>query len=254
MAKGDSGKDLIFGKYAEYYDVIYSNKDYDAEVFYLDEILGRFGRPNSILDLGCGTGEHMIRLKEFGYTVSGIDLSKGMIAQARKKGLSTWVADMREFHLGSRFGCCICMFGGIGYLNNIHDFARTLECVGEHLKSNGLFIFDYWNGLAVLTQMPEVRNKRIDMDDLVLLRIARPKLKIDEQICEVRYTCSVKRGDQCVDEFEEIHRLRFYFPGEIRLALSTAGFDHLVTYPFMMHEGVPDGKSWNVITVARWMA
>jgi len=246
---------MVFERYAEYYDIIYSNKDYDAETSYLDELLAHFGRPKSILDLGCGTGEYMIRLQKFGYAVSGIDISKEMITQARKKGvLSTWRADMRKFHLGSYFDCCICMFGGIGYLNNIHDFVRTLECVGEHLEPNGIFVFDYWNGLAVLMQMPEVRDRKIDMGDLVLLRTARPKLKLEEQICEVHYTCSVKRGDQCVDEFEEIHPLRFYFPGEIHLALNTAGFDHLATYPFMKHEGAPDGESWNVITIARRMA
>jgi len=245
---------MVFEKYAEYYDIIHSNKDYDAETFYLDQLLGLFGRPKSILDLGCGTGEHMIRLQKFGYVVSGIDLSKEMITQARKKGLLSWRADMREFHLDLLFGCCICMFGGIGYLNNIHDFAKTLECVRDHLEPNGLFVFDYWNGLAVLMQMPEIRDRRIDMGDLVLLRTARPKMKIEEQICEVHYTCSVMRDNQCIDEFEEIHPLRFYFPGEVHLALSTAGFDHLATFPFMKYRGVPDSESWNVITVARRMA
>ena len=41
--------------------------------------------PAAVLDLGCGTGSLSLVMAELGQTVSGIDLSPAMIAQARAK-------------------------------------------------------------------------------------------------------------------------------------------------------------------------
>ncbi len=38
-----------------------------------------------VLEVGCGTGRHTLRLVQAGNTVTGIDLSPGMLAMARKK-------------------------------------------------------------------------------------------------------------------------------------------------------------------------
>ena len=37
----------------------------------------------AILDVGCGTGRHAIELAGRGYGVTGLDLSSGMLAQAK---------------------------------------------------------------------------------------------------------------------------------------------------------------------------
>jgi malonyl-CoA O-methyltransferase len=39
----------------------------------------------SVLDLGCGTGRHALRLAAAGAVVTGIDFSEGMLAEARRK-------------------------------------------------------------------------------------------------------------------------------------------------------------------------
>lgn len=41
--------------------------------------------PISVLDVGCGTGEISLILADIGHSVSGIDLSEGMIQTAKKK-------------------------------------------------------------------------------------------------------------------------------------------------------------------------
>ena len=38
-----------------------------------------------VLDAGCGTGRHALRLAERGAVVTGVDFSSGMLAQAREK-------------------------------------------------------------------------------------------------------------------------------------------------------------------------
>lgn len=64
----------VFQSYADYYDVLYSDKDYGAECDFLESIFGRYcNRPvRTILDLGCGTGGHTFVLAERGYQISGL--------------------------------------------------------------------------------------------------------------------------------------------------------------------------------------
>jgi ubiquinone/menaquinone biosynthesis C-methylase UbiE len=47
----------VFQKYAEFYDALYSNKDYSKETDYLIALLGDLSG-KSILDIGCGTGRY----------------------------------------------------------------------------------------------------------------------------------------------------------------------------------------------------
>lgn len=68
---------MIYSKYGEYYDlIIHSIKNYDDECESLISYFKKFSRDEikSILDVGCGTGEHSICFAEKGYSVVGIDL------------------------------------------------------------------------------------------------------------------------------------------------------------------------------------
>ena len=73
----------IFNAYAEYYDLLYSNKDYSSEAQYIDSLIKKTSsKANSILELGCGTGAHAEYLARMGYTVHGVDVSPAMISKA----------------------------------------------------------------------------------------------------------------------------------------------------------------------------
>lgn len=44
------------------------------------------------LDVGCGTGRHVIELVRRGFVVTGVDISSGMLAEARKHARKAGVA------------------------------------------------------------------------------------------------------------------------------------------------------------------
>jgi malonyl-CoA O-methyltransferase len=50
----------------------------------IDRLLGDMGGL-SVLDVGCGTGRHAVRLAAAGAAVTAIDFSEGMLEQARRK-------------------------------------------------------------------------------------------------------------------------------------------------------------------------
>ncbi len=79
-------KNQIFGSvYAEEYDLFYKDKDYEAECDMIEEIFRSHagGQVSTILDLGCGTGNHAISLAHRGYKVTGVDRSSEMVNMQR---------------------------------------------------------------------------------------------------------------------------------------------------------------------------
>ncbi len=88
-----------------------------AEVDFLLE-LTELPPGSSILDVGCGTGRHSVELARRGYRVTGVDLSKGMLAQAREAaawaGVQVrWVhADATLYRPRGRFDAAICLCEG----------------------------------------------------------------------------------------------------------------------------------------------
>jgi len=125
----------LYGRFARYYDLIYhALVNYEGDVDYLEDVFRRYkAKPRTILDLGCGTGNHSVPLARRGYRVSGIDRSASMIAQAKKKASRLrnpprFVrADMRTFRFGQRFDAALCLFGAFGYLLTQRDVLQALH-------------------------------------------------------------------------------------------------------------------------------
>ena len=63
---------MIFDAYARYYDLLYQDKDYVAEVDFVVDLLSRYGvKTRSLLELGCGTGCHAGYLGNKGFECIG---------------------------------------------------------------------------------------------------------------------------------------------------------------------------------------
>ena len=67
-----------YSKLAKYYDEIYSNKDYDRESEFVKQVLNKYNCKR-ILDVGCGTGNHLVRLVEYGFKCVGLDIHEEML-------------------------------------------------------------------------------------------------------------------------------------------------------------------------------
>lgn len=51
------------------------------------ELVARYGRGKALLEVGCGTGLVLERARAIGRSAIGVDLSRGMLEQARARGL-----------------------------------------------------------------------------------------------------------------------------------------------------------------------
>lgn len=94
----------------------------------------------TLLDIGCGGGKNVLNLKgEF--TVTGIDLSPAMLAQARELNPEcTFIrGDMRTFRLESTFDA-VLMDDAISYMHCLADFTAAFQTAHAHLKPGGVLV------------------------------------------------------------------------------------------------------------------
>ncbi|MBM3157292.1 MAG: class I SAM-dependent methyltransferase [Chloroflexi bacterium] len=249
----------VFGTYGEYYDIFYSDKDYEQECDFVENIFEVYSpKPvRNILDVGCGTGGHSILLARRGYKVTGIDASPVMIKKARGKALKLGIdlnfhrLDIRNFDLKTKYDACVSMFAVIDYLTETHDVLKALKNIKQHLKPNSFFVFDFWNGLAVLHVLPSVRVKVVEADGKRVIRTVHPEMDALNHICKSHYHVLVTQNDTIIDEFKETHEVRYFFPQEMVHYLDDAGFELLKFCPFLNLDGKVDENEWNITAIAR---
>lgn len=249
--------------YAEQYDILYQDKDYDAEVALLERLFARHGlEGSSILDLGCGTGQHAIRLARRGYEVTGVDRAPGMLAIARVKAeqsLDELAAqpsfvegDVTSVRLGgSPFDAALMMFAVLGYQVTNDAVRASLRTVRAHLRPGALFICDVWYGPAVLAVRPSERTKVVDTPDGQVIRSVRTHLDSFAHRADVSYRVWRLRGKEVVADMKETHSMRFFFPQELALFFEDAGLKLLDLSAFDSVAAQPTDSTWTVLAVGR---
>lgn len=248
-----------FQNYANYYDILYQEKDYQKECDFLEEIFKKYSDipVKTILNLGCGTGSHDLILAEGGYQITGVDLSSKMLEIARKKAeeqnkkIYFIEADIRNFELERKFDTVISMFAVISYLTENKDIISAFKKAAKHLNKNGIFTFDCWFGPTVLSQKPEKREKIIKQGKERIKRIAVPNLDILNQTVDVNYQLFRGRGEKVLENIQETHKIRFFFPQEIKNFLEQADLQLIRICPFMELDKTPTEKDWNITVIAR---
>lgn len=141
-------------------------------------LLEKFGKfhPNNFLDLGCGNGRNSIPLARMGYEVTGMDISRVALNQAKEK-LSLESAEVQSkarFVLGSMGQILPFKEKEFDVVMDITSFDilvddAEIEChkneVARVLKNNGYFLYydmaeDDPYSLDLLAKSPK-RNKKI---------------------------------------------------------------------------------------------
>ena len=246
----------VFDAYAAYYDLLYRDKDYPAEARYVQSLLQRGGvDKGEILELGCGTGKHAEQLVRLGYSVHGIDLSPSMVDIARRRTSSERiqfdVGDARSARLNRHFDAAISLFHVVSYQTTNEDLAGMLATAAAHLKTGGLFVFDFWYGPGVLTDPPAERTKNLKDDVIEVVRTAKPTLHPNQNVVDVRYKVRVKQNrNGMVAEIEETHRMRYLFLPELRFMLQAVGMEMLQAERWMSDDEL-DARSWQAVVTAR---
>jgi SAM-dependent methyltransferase len=245
-------------EYAGIYDYLYQDKNYEGECDFIESIFNRFSkRVRTVLDLGCGTGSHALVLSKRGYQVIGVDRSKRMLDIAKRKAdkaslsIEFIEADIRNFNLQERFDAVISLFAVMSYQTTNEAIAEVCKVARKHLVPKGVFLFDCWNGLAVLTDKPTIRIKEVRLNDKErIIRLTEPILNPLTHTSEIRFKVLKIQEERLLNEFEECHLMRYLFPQEIKYFLEVAGFKKVEFCPFLELEKPLTENDWNMTVIA----
>ena len=226
----------IFDHYAQYYDLLYSVKNYEAEADYVCSLIEKFGRgARSMLDIGCGTGSHGLHFAQRDYDVTGVDLSPKMISLANQKKAQKGIkhisfeqGDILSLRLHREFDVVVSLFHVMNYLTKTSDMAAGFANAVNYVRPGGLFIFDSWYGPAVLSDLPKVGVRRFENDRIKVIRLAEPTLHPNRNVVDVNYEIIVQgKGSADVAFIKETHQVRYFFETEIVELLEGLGVEIL---------------------------
>jgi len=110
------------------------------------ELIQHVGQNGKVVDVGCGTGRDMAWFESKGITVTGIDLSMGMLVYARENVLGDLVSmNMRNL------GFCDAYFDGVWCCASLLHLPKTeaayaLQEMHRMLKPGGTLILSIQEG------------------------------------------------------------------------------------------------------------
>jgi SAM-dependent methyltransferase len=244
-----------FNRYSKYYDLLYADKDYEQEVSYVDRhIRSRSPGAVSLLELGTGTGNHARYFTRAGYQMTGIEKSAEMTAIAQAKqipALKVINADMTSFELDGRFDSIVSLFHSLCYLTTNDMLLDCFSNAYRHLKSGGIFCFDFWYGPAVLNDLPGTRVRKLNTGELELIRIAETTMLDTQNVAVVNYELIVRDiASGSTEVFTEQHPMRYLSIPEIELICRQTGFELMMCESFL-EGGVPGLATWNAFCILK---
>ena len=251
-----------FGDYAKYYDLLYADKDYALESVFVRDVIRRHAPgARSLLELGCGSARHALELVKDGFSIKGVDISEQMIARGRAR-IEQLPSDLRnqiEFAQGdatnfkttTNYDAVISLFHVVNYQTTNEALNGIFKSARAALAADGVFVFDFWYGPAVLSERPQVRVKRVETQETHVTRIAEPAIDINRNVVDVTYTLMVTdRNGGRTEQIKEIHSVRYLFLPEIELLAAANGLEIIESGEWLTRNPLHT-KCWSGYAVAR---
>ncbi|MDT0268062.1 class I SAM-dependent methyltransferase [Streptomyces sp. DSM 44915] len=212
-------------QFAAVYDHIYRTlNDYSELAQMVVDLAVEHGANTggSLLDVGCGTGEHLRYLRK-DFDVVGIDLSQPMVDLAREKqpDLEIHQGDMCDFDLGRTFDVICSMFSSIGYLSTVEQLNDAVASMARHLAPGGVLVVEPWVVRERWTG-GQLAHLTVERDDLVLQRMGQWHTEGPISKVDMHYLLS---GPDGVRHFVNEQRLRLYSLDEYQEAFRLAGLN-----------------------------
>jgi SAM-dependent methyltransferase len=243
---------MSYGEFAKIYDELI-NEDINYEEFsnrIIDICNEENVEFNNYLDVACGTGnvtEHIAKKFKESFAV---DLSEDMLSKAFEKFDNTKIncklicQDMCELNLNREFDLITCVLDSSNYLTEDDDFIKYLTKVKEHLKDNGIFIFDV-NSYYKLSQVLGNNIYTYNEEDVFYAW----ENQFEDDIVSMYLTFFVKNG-KLYERFEEEHFERAYTEEFIENTLTDIGFKLVGKYDGYSREKVKE-NSERIVYVVR---
>ncbi|HCM37131.1 MAG: SAM-dependent methyltransferase [Candidatus Gottesmanbacteria bacterium GW2011_GWB1_43_11] len=235
------------------YDLLFQSKDYTREVNQILNIYRRKNQktPRRVLDLGCGTGNHTRELAKIVPHVTGLDIDPLMVKLAKiklqpfAKRASIINLPIEKLPLKFKFDLTVALFNVINYISTWPELVSFFRGVKTHLTSQGIFLFDAWNGVAALTDPPRAKSWVVKTKLKTIICHLTASSDLWEQKTSLTYDLEVRtNGKRKQDKYLLLQTL--WTPFEIRSALNFAGLKLLFCSPLGQPQKRATAKDWKI--------
>ncbi len=215
---------IMYEQLAEIYDLINAGIPYDRE-YELLKLLVDKSKDKSLLDVGCGTGEHIHFFSPESYNIFGLDYSKGMldIARAKNPHINFMHGDMRNFALDRKFSVVSCLGSALQYNLTLEDLERSIKNLLEH--ANDYVIFDVRYCIDKWID-GYVKDKTYE-NDSIIVRESWVSNRVDEvySVWEPKFEVHNKLTGEDF-EYMDYHKIRLFSINEIATILTNLGYSY----------------------------
>jgi len=234
-----------FSLEARFYDKIWGRHDYDADVKFLADFF-RKHHCRSVIDIGCGTGNHALRLSKMGYQVTGVDVSPTMLKIAKAKDKEAKIrfiqGDMKKLEKviskGQRFDAGICLGQVFSHLMTDKDVQAFLNRLHKILKQNGLFVFSARNAKKINEEyLNKLRlDHMLNEEKLQLLMLGHNIRDSQDPNIIVWNPIYIIKENSKVDLQIREHKLRWFEFSTLKKIITKKGFKIVTIYSGPMKE------------------
>lgn len=218
---------------AKYYDIVFSQiKDNKLLWEELNLITSLIPKGSNILDVGCGTGRHLIQLSQLGYRLTGIDNSEDMLNTIRSDSrfktqdsrITLSTIDFFKFETREKFDLIILMWNA---LNEICLEDESLEKIFEKftklLNPNGKILINIDDVSKI--NLPNLdyfltthdQNKKYIVDWKVI------NFHKEKSTTQTQENIKVYEGERLIDETKTLITQRWWSLDEVKTAATKFG-------------------------------
>ncbi len=145
---GIKGVPGIYRSIAQFYDRL-QDIDYKSMAGFIETLFDEYSiKPETVADLGCGTGRFCIEMCARGFDMIGVDISADMLsfakASAVEKGMDILFInqDISELDLYGTVDAAVCLVDVINHITRLDKLKEVFRLVHNYLNPGGVFIFD----------------------------------------------------------------------------------------------------------------
>lgn len=232
-----------------FYDCMFDRDSFELANQQCQQILDLIDHPvNSVLDMACGPGRHVLGFSRLGLEVSGVDLSGYLLNQAanlleQEQLDATLVhSDLLSYQPEKKFDLLTNLFTSFGYYPNPADNQQVLNNAFNWLKPKGTLVLDTFGKEQAAHAIEPVHCTEYDNGDL---RFERPLLTDNMRVYSNEWI--LVRDNQAYRwEYEHF----VYSAEELTTLLKQAGFKQIEIYGSLQKDDY-DLAAERLVAVAR---
>lgn len=219
----------MYGDFAYFYDKLMYDLDYEKIYKFIRDLLGKKSlEPKLILEMACGTGGLTEKLAR-DYKLHAFDLSDDMLSvcqnKIRSRNLRLFKQNMAGFSAPSTYDAIISVGDSLNYLTDERDFEAAIKSTYDHLREDGIFIFDL-NTEYKFKNIPPVTVDEVEDVFYIWENIYDEEEKLNTY--GVNFFRNIRDNDY--RRFYEEHLERAYDLGFVKDLLEKTGFKEIEVY------------------------